>query len=131
MMIERCPICSGEIRERVEQQEFGYLTPIGTVPLVAVVPVYECAHCEFWYTNHIAEECRTQAVLHYLLAPIWLKLLELYRPEEARTWLATPSALLGWRTATDLVLEGQTDRVLQVISRLLRGESVVSPTKTG
>jgi hypothetical protein len=46
------------------------------------------------------------------------QLADLYTPEQAQQWLSTPHALLGNRSAAQLINEGQIDEVLRVIKQL-------------
>ena len=49
------------------------------------------------------------------------QLADLYTPEQAQQWLSTPHALLGDRSATQLIHEGKVDEVLRLINQLRDG----------
>ena len=49
------------------------------------------------------------------------RLSELYAPEETRVWLYSKHRLLGGERAIDLIHDGRTDKVLEVIESLEQG----------
>jgi transcriptional regulator with XRE-family HTH domain len=52
------------------------------------------------------------------------RLGDLYRPDEARMWLLSRQRLLGDARPVDLIKEGRTDEVLQMLRQLLEGVHV-------
>jgi uncharacterized protein (DUF2384 family) len=56
----------------------------------------------------------------------WLigQLSELYDPKEAHLWLFSPHKLLDGLRPFDLIQQGQTERVLQIIAQLRDGAYV-------
>ena len=61
--------------------------------------------------------------LRKLLELEWLveQLADLYSPEEARLWLFSRHSLLEGRMPAELIAEGQTERVLEIIDQLRDG----------
>ena len=49
------------------------------------------------------------------------RLSEFYTPEETRVWLYSKHRLLGGERAIDLIHDGRTDKVLEVIESLEQG----------
>lgn len=49
------------------------------------------------------------------------RLAEFYEPDEARLWLQSPHPQLSGRRPYDLIMEGRTPNVLEVIERLDSG----------
>lgn len=58
--------------------------------------------------------------LDRLLKLDWIadQLGSIYEPDEARLWLFAPHAELEGRSPADLIAEGRTDEVLEIIDRL-------------
>ena len=58
--------------------------------------------------------------LDRLLKLDWIadQLASVYAPDEARLWLFSPHAELAGRRPADLIAEGRTDEVLEIIDRL-------------
>lgn len=52
------------------------------------------------------------------------QLADLYEPAEARQWLFSRQRLLNGQTPADLIQQGRTDAVLQVLRELLGGAHV-------
>jgi len=49
------------------------------------------------------------------------QLSDFYQPDEARLWLFSRQKLLGGKIPTDLIQQGETDKVISVIDQLLDG----------
>ena len=60
---EKCPQCNGgPVTQEAVTEEFQYGAGEGAVTLKTVVPMFECAACEFSFTDYEGEDARTGAI---------------------------------------------------------------------
>jgi transcriptional regulator with XRE-family HTH domain len=70
-----------------------------------------------WTSGRATPHPHTQLVLSDLRYVVD-RLVELYTPDEVRTWLYSRNALLAGRRAFELIHEGRTEEVLSAIDGL-------------
>jgi transcriptional regulator with XRE-family HTH domain len=96
-----------------ELREFGGLkgTDIANIAEVSKATVSR------WATGAASPHPRTQLILsdlHYIVG----RLQEFYSADEIRTWLYARHPQLGGARAIDLINQGKSESVLQVLERL-------------
>ena len=97
-------------------RERGGLKGVDVANIAAVSP----ATVSRWTSGAVLPHPKTQLIISDLRYVVD-RLSELYTPEETRVWLYSKHRLLGGERAIDLIHDGRTDKVLEVIESLEQG----------
>jgi transcriptional regulator with XRE-family HTH domain len=94
----------------------GGLKGVDVANIAAVSP----ATVSRWTSGAAFPHPKTQLIISDLRYVVD-QLAELYTPEETRVWLYAKHRLLDGQRAIDLIHDGQTDKVLEIIESLDQG----------
>ena len=100
----------------VSLRERGGLKGVDVANIAAVSP----ATVSRWTSGAAFPHPKTQLIISDLRYVVD-RLSEFYTPEETRVWLYSKHRLLGGERAIDLIHDGRTDKVLEVIESLEQG----------
>lgn len=118
---EQCPECdSHAVRETLREQKFIYGTGDRAVQLAAKMPVFECQHCGFTFTDDRADKARQEAICRHegVFTPEEIATVR-KRADMSRTTFAAVgrfgvASLARWETGA-LLQNGANDQLIYLM----------------